>query len=103
MHINRYLVASALGMSLAATAAQAQSFNSMNGQQDGWSGNQGHQHGSPSSMNQAGRGAVNPSTGEYLAPAGNGGYTGTRDGRYYAPSGPSGVVDTTTGQFIPTH
>jgi hypothetical protein len=46
-------------------------------------------------------GAINPSTGEFYAPAGGGGFVGTRDGRFYAPAGPNGVIDTQTGQFIP--
>jgi len=49
------------------------------------------------------RGAIIPSTGEYLAPAGDGGYIGTKDGRYYAPSGSNGVIDTQSGHYIPTH
>lgn len=45
------------------------------------------------------KGAINPRTGEYLAPSGSG-YVGTRDGRYYAPAGPSGAIDTRTGEFV---
>jgi TPR repeat protein len=48
-------------------------------------------------------GAINPTTGEFYAPAGGGGYVGTRDGRFYAPAGPNGVIDTRTGQFIPVN
>lgn len=47
-------------------------------------------------------GAVNPSTGEFYAPAGQG-YVSTRNGTYYTPAGPNGVIDTRTGQFIPTN
>lgn len=45
-------------------------------------------------------GAINTSTGEFLAPAGSG-YVGTKDGTYYAPAGPNGIINTRTGQFSP--
>jgi hypothetical protein len=48
-------------------------------------------------------GAINPSTGEYLVPSGDGGYIGTRDGHFYVPAGPHGAIDTRTGRFIPTN
>ena len=59
--------------------------------------------GGPSTINRGNAGAINPRTGEFLAPSGGGGYTGTRDGRYYAPARPNGVIDTRTGQFIPVN
>ncbi len=48
------------------------------------------------------QGVVNPVTGEFYAPAGNG-YVGTRDGTYYAPAGPNNVINTRTGQVAPLH
>ncbi len=45
-------------------------------------------------------GAVNVRTGEFLVPAGDGGYIGTRCGTYYAPTG-GGVINTRTGKFSP--
>ncbi|MDD2581900.1 MAG: hypothetical protein PHR66_07900 [Desulfuromonadaceae bacterium] len=45
-------------------------------------------------------GAINPYTGEFYAPAGDG-YVSTRNGTYYAPAGPNGVVNTRTGEFSP--
>jgi hypothetical protein len=45
-------------------------------------------------------GAINPFTGEFLAPAGDG-YVGTRDGTFYAPAGPNGIINTRTGEFSP--
>ena len=48
-------------------------------------------------------GAINRSTGEFMSPAGPGGYVGTRDGTLYAPAGPNGVTNTRTGEFIPTN
>ncbi len=48
------------------------------------------------------RGAINPRTGEYYAPAGRG-YIGTRDGTYYEPAGPAGVINTRTGEFMPRY
>ena len=47
-------------------------------------------------------GAINPYTGEFYAPAGDG-YVGTKDGTFYAPAGPNGVTNTRTGQFVPVH
>ena len=47
-------------------------------------------------------GAINPRTGEFYAPAGNG-YVGTRDGTFFAPAGPNGVTNTRTGEFIPVN
>jgi len=52
--------------------------------------------------NRNNAGAINVTTGEYLAPAGSG-YVGTRDGTYYAPAGSHGIIDTRTGTFIPTN
>lgn len=57
-------------------------------------------HAPPTAVTQNNNGAINPVTGEYYAPAGQG-YVGTRDGTYYAPAGPNGVIDTRTGKFIP--
>lgn len=45
-------------------------------------------------------GAINPFTGEFLAPAGDG-YVGTRDGTYYTPAGSHGIINTRTGEFSP--
>lgn len=45
-------------------------------------------------------GAINPFTGEFLSPAGDG-YVGTRDGTYYTPAGPNGIINTRTGDFSP--
>ncbi len=93
-------------MCVFATAVQADQFIQMPDGSTAWQTESGHiygQSGGTSTINRAGTGAINPSTGEYLAPSGNGGYTGTRDGRYYAPAGPNGVIDTQTGRFIPTN
>ena len=49
------------------------------------------------------RGAVNPVTGEFYAPAGGGNLVGTRDGTLYTPAGPSGYINTRTDQFVPAH
>ena len=49
------------------------------------------------------RGAVNPATGEFYAPAGGGNLVGTRDGTLYTPAGPNGYINTRNGQFVPLH
>lgn len=49
------------------------------------------------------RGAVNPVTGEFYAPAGGGNLVGTRDGTLYTPAGPNGYINTRNGQFVPAH
>ena len=49
------------------------------------------------------RGAVNPVTGEFYAPAGGGNLVGTRDGTLFTPAGPSGYINSRTGQFVPAH
>lgn len=54
---------------------------------------------SPPAVNS---GAVNPFTGEFYAPAGNG-YVSTRTGTFFAPAGPNGVIDTRTGRFVTVH
>jgi len=46
------------------------------------------------------QGAIDPRTGEYFAPTGDGGYVGTRNGHVMAPAGPDQVVDTRTGKFV---
>jgi hypothetical protein len=46
-------------------------------------------------------GAINIRSGQYMAPAGPGGYVDPRDGTVYAPSGPDGVVNTRTGEYSP--
>lgn len=48
------------------------------------------------------RGAINPRTGEFYAPAGDG-YVSTRNGTYFTSAGPNGVINTRTGEFVPTH
>ncbi len=44
-------------------------------------------------------GAINPITGEFLVPSGQG-YVGTKDGTFYTRTA-GGVINTKTGQFIP--
>jgi hypothetical protein len=46
-------------------------------------------------------GAINIGSGQYMAPAGSGGYVDPRNGTFYAPSGPDGVVNTRTGEYSP--
>lgn len=50
-------------------------------------------------INNINNGAINPMTGEFFSPAGDG-YVGTKDGTFYAPAA-GGVINTKTGQFIP--
>jgi hypothetical protein len=93
-------------VAMACSAVHADEFVTYPDGSTAWRNESGYiygQSGGASTINRAGPGAINSSTGEYLAPSGDGGYTGTRDGRYYAPAGPNGVVDTQTGRFIPSN
>jgi len=49
---------------------------------------------------QVQQGAIDPRTGEYFAPTGDGGYFGTKNGHILAPAGPDQVVDTKSGKVI---
>jgi len=49
-----------------------------------------------------GAGGLNPITGEFIAPTGDGGGVGTQTGTYFAPAA-GGVINAKTGQFIPVH
>jgi len=56
--------------------------------------------GKPLSHPQMPTGAVDPRTGTFYAPAGEG-LVNTKDGRYLSPAGPNGYIDTRTGEFVP--
>jgi ATPase subunit of ABC transporter with duplicated ATPase domains len=55
----------------------------------------------PPVVNKVNQGAINPSTGEYYAPAGSG-YV-DQHGTYYTPAGSNGVINTQTGEYSPMH